>query len=459
MEGCFVGGGAFVQRSRRVSVDGLSGKAWRSGGSWGSRLRSRPIRCAVERQVLEKEEVLTSEVVEDTPPPPVVQPSKRQVLVSLALLIATDKALIALFRTLNIQFPASLFGMLAMFGSLLVLDVFKPEASTKVAGAYQPGVNFLAKWLAVCFAPSLVVLPLTPMPASADLLRTVCVLFLGWAMSLLSAAYVAIGLQKLSASQEEEATTPAAPIAMPPYRKLAKILGASTAGTFLLSLASGSFAPVVAAYTLSATLLGFCLGNLMNKDVKKIIHPLITCTLTALCAIFVLAQASGVATAGLLAGYITRAHNLTQVGGGDLLLSLLGPAVVSFAFQMYSRKKIMKQRALEVIGASFYASIFGLFGTAFLARLFNASAYVRKFLIPRQLTAPLAIRAAEALSADIGLCLSVVVLTGLIGANFGRLLLDIFKIRDPAARGIATGARYIYSLTINANSSDSVDVD
>mmetsp|Transcript_27196 Transcript_27196/g.105882 ORF Transcript_27196/g.105882 Transcript_27196/m.105882 type:complete len:436 (-) Transcript_27196:2307-3614(-) len=387
MEGCFVGGGAFVQRSRRVSVDGLSGKAWRSGGSWGSRLRSRPIRCAVERQVLEKEEVLTSEVVEDTPPPPVVQPSKRQVLVSLALLIATDKALIALFRTLNIQFPASLFGMLAMFGSLLVLDVFKPEASTKVAGAYQPGVNFLAKWLAVCFAPSLVVLPLTPMPASADLLRTVCVLFLGWAMSLLSAAYVAIGLQKLSASQEEEATTPAAPIAMPPYRKLAKILGASTAGTFLLSLASGSFAPVVAAYTLSATLLGFCLGNLMNKDVKKIIHPLITCTLTALCAIFVLAQASGVATAGLLAGYITRAHNLTQVGGGDLLLSLLGPAVVSFAFQMYSRKKIMKQRALEVIGASFYASIFGLFGTAFLARLFNASAYVRKFLIPRQLTA------------------------------------------------------------------------
>jgi len=74
-------------------------------------------------------------------------------------------------------------------------------------------------------------------------------------------------------------------------------------------------------------------------------------------------------------------------------------------------------------------------------------------------TQPLAIRAAEALSADIGLCLSVVVLTGLIGANFGRLLLDIFKIRDPAARGIATGARYIYSLTINANSSDSVDVD
>jgi len=55
-------------------------------------------------------------------------------------------------------------------------------------------------------------------------------------------------------------------------------------------------------------------------------------------------------------------------------------------------------------------------------------------------TQPLAIRAAEALSADIGLCLSVVVLTGLIGANFGRLLLDIFKIRDPAARGIATGA-------------------
>jgi putative effector of murein hydrolase len=35
---------------------------------------------------------------------------------------------------------------------------------------------------------------------------------------------------------------------------------------------------------------------------------------------------------------------------------------------------------------------------------------------------------------------SMVVITGLIGANFGATLLDYFGVRDPVARGLAIGS-------------------
>lgn len=44
--------------------------------------------------------------------------------------------------------------------------------------------------------------------------------------------------------------------------------------------------------------------------------------------------------------------------------------------------------------------------------------------------------------ANSSLTAAVVVLTGLVGANFVQAMLDKLKFDDPIARGIATASRY-----------------
>jgi putative effector of murein hydrolase len=120
---------------------------------------------------------------------------------------------------------------------------------------------------------------------------------------------------------------------------------------------------------------------------------------------------------------------------------MLGPAVVALACQMYDRKKLMKENILEVGTAVGVSSVGGLFGTAFLVNLLQVtSPILRKCALSRNITSPLAMAIAGILGADISLAVSMVVVTGLIGANFGAAILDAAGIKDAVARGMGIGA-------------------
>ena len=83
----------------------------------------------------------------------------------------------------------------------------------------------------------------------------------------------------------------------------------------------------------------------------------------------------------------------------------------------------------------------GVFGTAVAVRALQiASPYLRLSLLSRNITSPLAMAIAGILGADVSLAVSLVVITGLIGANFGANLLDLFGIKDAVARGLGMGA-------------------
>jgi putative effector of murein hydrolase len=142
------------------------------------------------------------------------------------------------------------------------------------------------------------------------------------------------------------------------------------------------------------------------------------------------------AAAGAAAGL-----TLPVLGAGDVLLFLLGPAVVSLAISMYERRLLMRQNLAEVGTALAVSTTGGLFGTALIVKWLNiASPYLRLSLLSRNITSPLAMAIAAILGADVSLAVSMVVVTGLIGANFGANILDACSIRDPVARGLSVGA-------------------
>jgi putative effector of murein hydrolase len=124
-----------------------------------------------------------------------------------------------------------------------------------------------------------------------------------------------------------------------------------------------------------------------------------------------------------------------------VLLFLLGPAVLSLACQIYDRRLLMKENLAEVVAAVGVSSFGGVFGTAAAVRaLALASPYLRLSLLSRNITSPLAMAIAGILGADASLAVTIVVITGLIGANFGASILDKFGITDAVARGLGIGA-------------------
>lgn len=130
-----------------------------------------------------------------------------------------------------------------------------------------------------------------------------------------------------------------------------------------------------------------------------------------------------------------------HLGAGDVLLYMLGPAVIALSCQMYNKKNLMKENLKEITAGISVSSIGGLIGTSYLVRLLNISNPILKLsCLSRNITSPLAMAISSILGGDVSLAVSMVVVTGLIGANFGSNILDKANVNDPVARGLSIGS-------------------
>lgn len=199
--------------------------------------------------------------------------------------------------------------------------------------------------------------------------------------------------------------------------------------------------PIQSIFFLFTTLSGFVFGANLPKGFTKIVHPLITCACTTWLSGKVLAMLTGSTFLSILQSFKSGTLAPFSAGAGDVLLFLLGPAVIALACQMYSRKKLMKENISTVGVSTVVSSIGGLYGTAAAVRLLAiANPTIRLSLLSRNITSPLAMAIATILGANTSLAVTIVVLTGLFGANFGASILDAAGIKDPVARGLGIGA-------------------
>lgn len=198
--------------------------------------------------------------------------------------------------------------------------------------------------------------------------------------------------------------------------------------------------PVRSLFALTSTLLAFVHGSLQSPQFKAWCHPLISCTLGALFALKGMAVGTGMSMTSLLQQYATKGAAGSIPGGGDVLLFLLGPSVISFALPMFKNRELVKQNRNQVAATVISASVLGLGVTAVMARLIGLSQAFRLPTISRQITSPLAMSVAEMMGADKSFAVAMVVVTGLLGASMGSRLLDMLKVESPVTRGLTMGA-------------------
>jgi len=366
-----------------------------------------------------------------------------------------DTAFRKTFKACNIKFPAQLGGCIFMFAFLLLSELIIPGMGDSVYKALSPGANLLTKWLPVFFVPGLAMLPLAPSIGSVrDHILVLTVVILGFYYSSLTVAYSVLFMRRsiivkdttTQPAKKAEVTTQAKkPFLDSTLSTLLKISFISAVVSIAATRSNYKHASSLQTiFHFTTTLAAYVWSALLPSGFTKFVHPLVTCTALTWLLIQFTALTTGSTFKNILSSYRVGSLHWSESGAGDHLLNFLGPSVISFAVAMYSRKKLLKENLLVVLTSMIISAGGGLFGTAAFVRLINLGgkngALVRLSVLSRNVTTALAMAVTAILNGNISIAASVVVLTGIFAATFGRSILDTFGIKDPVARGLAIGS-------------------
>ena len=179
--------------------------------------------------------------------------------------------------------------------------------------------------------------------------------------------------------------------------------------------------------------------------------------LTATLAVYVLAQAVYarlaqapwanpvlwtviVLASGLL---LTGVSYPTYFAGAQFIHFLLGPAVVALAWPLWQRRGELRQRWGRLLAAALAGGTVASGSAGLLGWALGLPADVVLSLVPKSVTAPVAMGIAEKIGGIPALAAVFAVITGLVGALAGRYLFDALRVpKDSqgwAARGFALG--------------------
>ena len=121
------------------------------------------------------------------------------------------------------------------------------------------------------------------------------------------------------------------------------------------------------------------------------------------------------------------------------LTFLLGPATVALAVPLYRNLPRIRQ-ALGPVLVSVVAGVAVASSSVLaIAATLGAPTFLLLSIAPKSATAAIAMAVAQEIGGDPALAAGLAVLTGIFGAVICTGLFDLIGVRDPRARGLATG--------------------
>jgi len=286
-----------------------------------------------------------------------------------------------------------------------------------------------------------------------QIVKVLGVVVLGFYFTLCSTTYTVLGLRKLQGAVTDAAPVKkVAPSGSAPKAFSDEMLAFLVKGTVVSAAVSIAATrsnnayrtPLQTIFLGFTTVASFVWGARFPPGVTKFLHPILTSTGLTFVALHLTGMATGSTFINILKEYKCGSLAPLEAGAGDLILSLLGPAVISFAIAMYSRKGVMASNLPTVLTGVAMGSAGSLFGTAAFVRAIGLGGsdgcFLRLSTIPRNVTTALAMVIAKILGGDISIAASLVVLTGMFAAMIGGKTLDAWGVTDPVSRGLGLGA-------------------
>jgi predicted murein hydrolase (TIGR00659 family) len=149
-----------------------------------------------------------------------------------------------------------------------------------------------------------------------------------------------------------------------------------------------------------------------------------------------------VAISILIISFILLTLNISYeryFNGAKFIHFLLGPATVSLAIPIYKKIDLISKEIKSILISLIAGSIFAVLITFYLASYLKIDQEIILSLVPRNVTAPIAMGISEIIGGIPSLTAIITIITGIVGASLGTFTLDLLKLKDMSARGFGFG--------------------
>ena len=127
------------------------------------------------------------------------------------------------------------------------------------------------------------------------------------------------------------------------------------------------------------------------------------------------------------------------IRGTHWLVALLGPATVAFAVPIYEQRALIRRRWPLLLAGMIAGSLTAVATSWALAYLLGIDGELRLSLLPRSISTPFAMEISGEIGGIPDLTAVFVVLTGIIGAAVGDVVLARLPLRSALAKGALLG--------------------
>ncbi len=126
--------------------------------------------------------------------------------------------------------------------------------------------------------------------------------------------------------------------------------------------------------------------------------------------------------------------------GAKYLSYLLTPATVCLAVPLYEKIELLKQHAGAIMGGILSGVLTSLVSILACAFLFGFTHEQYVTLLPKSITTAIGMGISEELGGMVTITVAVIIITGVLGNMSAELVLRLFRIEAPVAKGIAVGS-------------------
>lgn len=124
----------------------------------------------------------------------------------------------------------------------------------------------------------------------------------------------------------------------------------------------------------------------------------------------------------------------------ELIAFWLGPATVALAIPLHRQADRLKGFVVPMLVAVAVGAVVSIVSAVWLARVLGAGESIERTVATKAATTPVAIALTDALGGIAPLAAVFAIITGILSAVTAPALLNLLRIRDRRARGLAVGA-------------------
>lgn len=125
--------------------------------------------------------------------------------------------------------------------------------------------------------------------------------------------------------------------------------------------------------------------------------------------------------------------------GGNIISMFLAPATTVLAYSVYQQIEILKKNFIPIIFGCLAGVITSMSSTYFLCRAFGLKKEMIASMLPKSVTTPIAMEVSHQLGGVVAITVTIVVLTGIMGAVLCPIFIKVLKIENKIAAGVAIG--------------------